>query len=117
MQTVDAGTITKDDAEHSEDFNDEAVAGREIDDVVDGTHIEHHTHGKDDRQDSVAVAETCSKQGATYDAKEHGNASHDGHGSLLEFAGIGIIDEVLLLSNGKDLEIDPKRHQHGGEGR
>lgn len=83
MQTIDAGTIAEDDAEYSENLDDEAIAGCEVCNVINGTHIEHHAHSEDDGQDGVAVAETCSKQGATYDAKEHGNASHDRHGSLL----------------------------------
>ena len=117
MQAVDAGTIAEDDAKHSKDFDDEAIARDEINDIVDGTHIEHHAHSKDDGQDGIAVAEASSKQGATNESEEHSNASHDGHRALLEFAGIGIIDEVLLLGDGEDLEIDPERHQHGDEGR
>ena len=92
--------IAEDDTEHSEYFDDEAIAGREVDDIVDGTHIEHHAHGEDDGQDSVAVAEASGKQGATNESEEHSYASHDGHRALLEFASIGIIDEVLLLGDG-----------------
>lgn len=51
MQAVDASTIAKNDAENSENLDDEAVAGSEVDYIVDGTYIEHHAHSEDDGQD------------------------------------------------------------------
>ena len=112
MQAIDAGAIAKDDAKNGEDFDDDAVAWREVDDVVDGTNVEHHTHSEDYGQNSITVANTGCEQGAAYDSEKHGYTSHNGHRALLEFAGVGIIDEVLRFSDGEDLEIDPERHQH-----
>ena len=112
MQAIDAGAIAKDDAKNGEDFDDDTVAWREVDDVVDGANVKHHAHGEDYGQNSIAVANTGCEQGAAYDSEEHGYTSHNWHGALLEFAGVGIIDEVLRFCDGEDLEIDPERHQH-----
>ena len=114
MQAVNAGTVANDDADHCKNFDDNTVTGREVDDVVNRTNIEHHAHGENDGQNSVAVTDTCSKQCTANHSKKHRNASHDGHRSLLQFTGIGIINEILLFSDGEDLEINPERHQHGG---
>ncbi len=117
VQAIDAGTIADDYAEDGEDFDDESVSRSEVDDIVNGTYVKHHAHSEDDGQNSVAVADTSSEQGAADNSEEHSNASHDRHRSLLEFAGVGIIDEILLFGDGEDLEIDPERHHHGDEGR
>ena len=115
VQTVNASSIAVDDAEDSEDFDDDAIARAEVDDVVDGADVEHHAHSCNNGEDDATVVQTFGKQRPAKNAEEYGDASHNGYGALLQLACVGIIDEVLRFSNGKYLEIDPERHHHRDE--
>ena len=83
VEAVDAGAAAVDDAEDGEHFDDDAVAGREVDDVIDGAYIEHHAHGEDDGEDVAVVADDGGEKRAADDAEEDGNASHYRDGLFL----------------------------------
>ncbi len=62
VQTVNASSIAVDDAEDSEDFDDDAVTRTEVDDIVDGSDVEHHAHGCDNGENDTTVGQTGGKQ-------------------------------------------------------
>ena len=117
MKVIDAIATGGDEHEHQEDLDKETRAGGELDDIIDGAHIQHHQHGEHDGEQSAAVVKHAADAQGYQDAKHDCNTTQYRDGNTLQLAGIGIVNYVFQQGYAQHLGIDPnggKQRYHKG---
>lgn len=105
-------TVMPDEDEQAdrEDLHDEARRRTQIENVVHRTRVEHDHHGGESHQQRRTVCETVGAGYAEEDAEIDDDASENGDRFFLEFAGVGIVHDLLHL---RDLH-DARMHEGRG---
>ena len=103
--------------QHRENLNQKAQCGREVEDVVERSGVEHNHHRHhDDEQLGAVVPESGAAQ--TDDrAEEDGDASQHGDRLALQLARVGVVDDVLVEGNLDQQRMNPPDTQQGNQER
>lgn len=99
------------------DFDQESQGRRKIEDVIHRAGIEHDHHRNDDNEEFGAVAGYTGTAQSDDRPEEDGNTAQNGSRSTLQFAGIGIVDDVLVESDPHQTRMDPMDAQNSDQKR
>lgn len=113
MEMVDAITTAIHQHEGDSYLDEETDTGREIHDIVDGTHIEHDNHGEDNAEKIATIDINMTRTESHQDTEHHSHTTQNGDRHTLQLAGIGIVDNVFFQSDMQNLGEDPNRSQQG----
>ena len=106
-ELVASDTAVGDEEQHDDDLDQESQFGREVQDVVHGSGVEHGHHGEHDDHEDFGVYDVVHAADSGDDAEENGDTAEYGYGLPLEFPGIGLVDDVFEDRDLDDLGVDP----------
>jgi len=117
VEVVEAVSSDVDQQQHRENLNQKPQCGREVEDIVERSGVEHNHHRHhDDEQLGAVVPESGAAQ--TDDrAEEDGDASQHGDRLALQLARVGVVDDVLVEGNLDQQRMNPPDAQQGNQER
>lgn len=97
------------------DLDQEPQRRRKIEDVIHRTGIEHDHHRNDDDEELGAVAGYTGTAQSDDRSEEDGDTAQNGSRTTLQFAGIGIVDDVLVKCDPHQTRMDPMDAQNSDQ--
>lgn len=99
------------------DLDQEPQDRRKIEDVIHRAGIEHNHHRDDDDEEFGAVASYTGTAQPDDQSEEDGNTAQNGSRPTLQFAGIRIVDDVLVEGDPHQTRMDPMDAQNSDQKR
>lgn len=99
------------------DLDQEPQRRRKIEDVIHRAGIEHDHHRNDDDEELGAVAGYTGTTQSDNRSEEDGNTAQNGSRPTLQFAGIRIVDDVLVEGDPHQTRMDPMDAQNSDQKR
>ena len=99
------------------DLDQEPQDRRKIEDVIHRAGIEHNHHRDDDDEEFGAVASYTGTAQPDDRSEEEGNTAQNGSRTTLQFAGIGIVDDVLVEGDPHQTRMNPMDAQNSDQKR
>lgn len=99
------------------DLDQEPQGRRKIEDVIHRAGIKHNHHRDDDDEELGAVAGYTGTAQPDDQSEEDGNTAQNGSRPTLQFAGIRIVDDVLVEGDPHQTRMDPMDAQNSDQKR
>lgn len=99
------------------DLDQEPQDRRKIEDVIHRAGIEHNHHRDDDDEEFGAVASYTGTAQPDDRSEEEGNTAQNGSRTTLQFAGIGIVEDVLVEGDPHQTRMNPMDAQNSDQKR
>lgn len=117
MEVIQGVSSDKNQQQNRADLDQEPQGRRKIEDVIHRASIEHNHHRDDYDEELGAVAGYTGTAQSDDRPEEDGNTAQNGSRSTLQFAGIGIVDDVLVESDPHQTRMDPMDAQNSDQKR
>lgn len=97
------------------DLDQEPQRRRKIEDIIHRAGIEHDHHRNDNDEELGAVAGYTGTAQSDDRSEEDGDTAQNGSRTTLQFAGIGIVDDVLVKCDPHQTRMDPMDAQNSDQ--
>lgn len=115
VEIIDAVASDEYQQQHDQYFDHQAQAGRKVQYVVHRTGVEHDHHRHGDGEQAGVIDQHTQYAQAAHNPEKYGDTAHDGNRSLLQFAGVGVVDDALHEGDFHQLGMDPSHQQQRSE--
>lgn len=117
MEVIQGVSSDENQQQNRADLDQEPQRRRKIEDVIHRAGIEHNHHRDDDKEELGAVAGYTGTTQSDDRSEEDGNTAQNGSRPTLQFAGIGIVDDVLVEGDPHQTRMDPMDAQNSDQKR
>lgn len=115
VEVIQGVTSDENQQQNRADLDQESQGRRKIEDVIHRAGIEHDHHRNDNDEELGAVAGYTGTAQTDDRSEEDGDTAQNGSRTTLQFAGIGIVDDVLVKCDPHQTRMDPMDAQNSDQ--
>lgn len=117
MEVIQGVSSDENQQQNRADLNQEPQRRRKIEDIIHRAGIEHNHHRDNYDEELGAVAGYTGTTQSDDRSEEDGDTTQNGSRTTLQFAGIGIVDDVLVESDPHQTRMNPMDAQNSDQKR